>query len=326
MKESDLLIYKLLLLFQLVYLSTFLLLIWTSLFMKILFYLSFVIVFFSCIYSFIFVYISFDLKFNYSHKPKLFKFTCKIFQILNITIKVIVICSKSLHFFNNLYLGKYLKNCPFTLSSDLVSKNTPYYAKRRCELYNINTNSRYKYQYICSYNASKDFDNDKSDKGLAQIICIPKKNNISHNNIFNQFNALYGNYDSELFYCNRFDLPIKNTYIKDEYCSNKKDFMNNLFETLYFIINILFIFFGELFIEIQEDLEARYRNEILNQARRLLGDINDNCSTDNDESNSNNISFDNENDENIIVENNEVSNLDLSIRDYVENGEKPKLD
>ena len=76
----------------------------------------------------------------------------------------------------------------------------------------------------------------------------------------------------------------------------------------------------------QEDLIIRIATDFLNQARRLLDDNNDNCSTDNDESNSNNISFDEENEENIIVENNEVLNIDLNIKDYYENIKRSKLD
>jgi hypothetical protein len=326
MKKNDLLIYKLFLLFQLlIYVTAFILCIWTSKLIRIIFYLSFVIISFSCIYSFIFVYISFDLKIDYSHKTKLFNYTYKLFGILNLIIEILIFCCKFFQYLNDIHYGKYLKNCPFSLSSDLFSNNISYYEKRRCELYNIYTNSRYKYQYICSYNASKDFENDKSDNGLDKIICTPKMSNISNNNIINQFSTLYYNNNSELFYCNRVDLPTKNADIKDEYCNNKKDF-STLFYILFLIVEILRLFFGKLYKQLQEDLIIRIATDFLNQARRLLDDNNDNCSTDNDESNSNNISFDEENDENIIVENNEVSNVDLNIKDYIENEKKPKLD
>ena len=326
MEKSDLLIYKLFLLLQLlVYILVSIFSIWTSIFIKILFYLSFVFGIFSCIYSFIFVYITFDLKINYSHYTKLFKFSYNLFGKLNVFLQAFLIFTKLLYSINYFYFAKYHKNCPFSLSSDLFSNNTSYYEKRRCELYNIYTNSRYKYQYICSYNASKDFENDKSDNGLDKIICIPKINNITNNNIINQFSVLYGNNDSELFYCNRYDLPKKNVYIKDKYCNNNRN-LTIFFESLFFIFQILRLFFGRLYKQLQEDLMIRIRNDLLNQARRFLGVKNDNCSTDNDESNSNNISFDEENDENIIVENNEVSNVDLNIKDYDENEKKPKLD
>ena len=48
---------------------------------------------------------------------------------------------------------KYLVQCPFTLNKLNYDKHL----KRRCELYNINNYSRYSYQYICSYDSSKEF-------------------------------------------------------------------------------------------------------------------------------------------------------------------------
>ena len=324
MKERNLLIYKLILLFQLlVHIFVFIFCAWTNIIMKILFYLSFAIISFSSIYSFIFIYISFDLKINYSKNTKLFIFTCNLFGKLNFILQFFLICSRSLYFFNFIYFQKYLETCPFTLSSDIFSNNTSYYEKRRCELYNIYENSRYKYQYICSYNASKDSENDKSDNGLDKMICIPKIKNITNNNIINQFSALYDNNESQLFYCNRFDMPIKNEFIKDEFC-NKKNF-SKLFYILFLIIQGIYLFYDRLYEELEVDLLVKILRELLNQAQRIIGD-NDDCSTDNDESNSNNISFDEENDENIIVENNEVLNVDLNIKDYDENAKNQKLD
>ena len=324
MKERNLLIYKLILLFQLlVYILAFIFCIWTNIIMKLLFYLSFVVISFSSIYSLIFIHISFDIKINYRQNNKLFKYSYDLFCKLNCILQLFLICSIILYYFNNIYYEKYLKNCPFTLSSDIFSNNTSYYEKRRCELYNIYANSRFKYQYICSYNASKDFENDKSDNGLDKIICIPKINNTINNNIINQFSALYDNNTSEFFYCNRFDKPIKNAYIKDEFC-NKKNF-SKLFDILFLIIQGIPIFFDKLYIRLQLELMKKILSEFLNQAQRLIGDSDD-CSTDNDESNSNNISFDEENEENIIVENNEVLNIDLNIKDYYENIKRSKLD
>ena len=324
MKERNLLIYKLILLFQLlVHIFVFIFCAWTNIIIKILFYLSFVIISFISIYSFIFIYISFDLKINYSKNVKLFTYTCDLFGKLNFILQLFLICSRSLYYFNDIYFQKYLETCPFTLSSDIFSNNTSYYEKRRCELYNIYENSRYKYQYICSYNASKDSENDKSDNGLDKMICIPKIKNITNNNIINQFSALYDNNESQLFYCNRFDMPIKNAFIKDEYCK-KKNF-RNLFYILFLTIQEISIFYVKLYKRLQADLMEKIISELLNQVQRLIGD-NDDCSTDNDESNSNNISFDEENDENIIVENSEVLNVDLNIKDYGENAKNQKLD
>ena len=54
--------------------------------------------------------------------------------------------------------SNYLQECPFLFKSDLIPHKILDYEKRRCELYNIYNNSRYKYQYICSYDVAKDFE------------------------------------------------------------------------------------------------------------------------------------------------------------------------
>ena len=73
---------------------------------------------------------------------------------------------------------------------------------------NINTNSRYKYQYICSYDASNDFSLSKKIKNNT-IICTraktSKNNNIESNKIY---------------YCSRTNIPKNNTYINIKYCNN----------------------------------------------------------------------------------------------------------
>ena len=50
----------------------------------------------------------------------------------------------------------YWINCHFTINEPYINLHH----KRICDLYNINNNSRYKYQYICSYNSFEDFGNE----------------------------------------------------------------------------------------------------------------------------------------------------------------------
>jgi len=322
MKERTLLFYKLTLLAQLlIIILLFIFNIWTTMLIRLSFYLIFVLVSFSCIYLLLYTYISFDLKISFAHNTTLFKLTYFLFEKLNYILELLIVYSQNINLRNDKNFEKYLKNCPFSLSSDLFSYNTSYYENRRCELYNIYMNSRYKYQYICSYNASSDFENDKSGNGLDKVICIPKISNNSKNNIIKQFSAIYENNDSQLFYCNRIDLPIKDAYIKDEYCNNKRNLVLP-FSKVLLITNILSLFFRMLYEQLLDYSMARTSNEILNHPQRFLGDNNDNCSTDNDECNSNNSSFDEENDGNIIVENNKVYNFDFNIKDYIEN--RPK--
>lgn len=150
----------------------------------------------------------------------------------------------------NFFLN-YRKNCPFTITDDIN-----FHYKRRCELYNINNNSRYLYQYICSYDPSKEF--KKEYKNPENIIsayeepiklkekimpyhvrCI-KVNKLIHNNtIIDAFNNEYQNIDK--FYCCRTNKPEKNLLIKDNDCNNKVKYV-------FMYILYIFIFYKIILI------------------------------------------------------------------------------
>ena len=70
-----------------------------------------------------------------------------IIFLITIALEIIIL-GVNLSKFSNYWI-----NCPFTINEPFSN----YHYKRRCELYNINDNSRYKYQYICSYNSYQDF-------------------------------------------------------------------------------------------------------------------------------------------------------------------------
>ena len=223
----------------------------------------------------------------------------------------------------------FIKNCPFSLSTELKFFNQSFYEKRRCELYNINMNSRYKYQYICSYNASESFKNDKMKGGLDKIICISKEHNIDNNEIITKFSEIYECNDKNyfnLFYCSRIDKPEKDKYIKEEICNKEKkvpyfvDIFFSLLEILQFILNKLL-----------KRLKKESDHRTLYMMRNLEQQLNDlldqvDKDTECDESNSNNVSFNEEEDENIIIENHIVYNVDFNIKEFIKNEEKQKLD
>ena len=91
----------------------------------------------------------------------------------------------------------YLNICPYTIS-DLDLK---LHLKRRCELYNINNNSRYSYQYICSYNSSKELQIKKLSKKQKQdfnsynALCLKVESLIKNNSIVDLFSKEYSNSD-----------------------------------------------------------------------------------------------------------------------------------
>ena len=85
-------------------------------------------------------------------------------------------------------------------------------------------NSRYLYQYICSYDSSKDFNvkkeiNYKNKNKKENIICLPYKNIIKDNKIIEPFNNEYNN--SKKYYCSRTNKPADYNYAKLEDCNNK---------------------------------------------------------------------------------------------------------
>ncbi len=67
------------------------------------------------------------------------------------------------------YNSEYWKNCPFT-----ITENYNLHYKKRCELYNLNKNSRFSNQYICSYNPSDSFKYSYKSSGKHTYKVIKK--------------------------------------------------------------------------------------------------------------------------------------------------------
>ena len=138
---------------------------------------------------------------------------------------------------NYSYYNKYLKNCPYIISD--LEYNL--HIKKRCELYNINHNSRYSYQYICSYNSSKDFKNELSSEiKKNNVICLPFKEPIQNNKKINLFLNEYKN--EEKFYCSRTNIPDDYPLIKHKDCNNNKKHKFMLAFVILSYFRILFIF------------------------------------------------------------------------------------
>ena len=319
-------IYKLYLLGHIyLFLWTIIINVWTSKLLKLLFYISFIFTSFLIIYSFLYTLISLDLKSKFLFK---IKFARYLYLKSNIIIRIIPNLSLTFILYFNLWNYRtFQRNCPFTLSSDFAINDEHYYNKR-CELYNqYNNNSRYKYQYICSYNPYDDFKNIKSKDGLNKILCTPKITNITNNDIINKFEEKYNDTNNQLYYCNSADKIIKDEYIKDDYCNMKKDIPDNIC-FIYNIFQTLTFFVYKFYIDLDSDI-LRIHLPLANQiAMGLIYDydeISDN-STDNDENDIDEILFQEEDDENIIVDNKEVSNIGHNIKDYYGNKEKVKQD
>ena len=128
---------------------------------------------------------------------------------------------------------EYFKICPYTIS-DLELK---FHLERRCELYNINNNSRYSHQYICSYNSEKENQREKKlDKKIDSnyVFCLKVKSLIKNNSIIDSFNKEYAN--SDKYYCCRANQPKDFSYVKH------KDGNNKIKQYVVILTNLIYIF------------------------------------------------------------------------------------
>ena len=275
---------------------------WSNNILKILFYIYF---FFSCV-RFIqgfFLYII-----SKSFKYKIIKFydiMIGIFFILYIISILFLILELIVITLNYKSLKEFWINCPYIIGD--LKYNL--HIKRRCELYNINNNSRYSYQYICSYDSSKDFRNhlsleNKSDK----VICIQFKELVDNNNIIELFKKEYKK--EKKFYCSRTNIPEDYSYAKHSDCNEKKNkFMLAILILPY--LRILFIFWPCYMGLIVFDMNTNRRNYF-----RRNNNVNiSRKSTDISETHKKNIIFIKKETKNIIIENKKVYRININIKE-----------
>ena len=112
---------------------------------------------------------------------------------------------------------KYWKYCPYLIKD--LDYNLHF--ERRCELYNINHNSRYLYQYICSYDSSKDFKKYYLKYKIQNdnIICIPIKEIKVINEVIYLFNNEYKNINN--YYCSRTNIPDNYSFVNPKNCKKQ---------------------------------------------------------------------------------------------------------
>ena len=304
--------------------------VWTSNLYKIFFCIRFISLIIYSIFSIIFLYHfaeSINVNFLIYHN-KCYIYSHWLFSKARVIIGLLFVSTRIINYFNENNYEKYIINCPFTFNLNMTTFNESKYGKRRCELYNINLNSRYKYQYICSYNASQDFQGDKTKDGFDKIECILKKHNIKGNDIINKFYKVFGNHDNDeddLFYCSRIDEPKKNEYIKDEYCNKENNFYYTIIKWLFLLYDLINLFHTELNSILAEGICNRVINTVRQIRQQINGQLSDD-DTEYDESNSNNESFHEDEDKNIIVEGHNVYNVDTNIKDNIESEQKQKID
>ena len=153
------------------------------------------------------------------------------FLFLNYVIYLIILSVNLRKFLN------YWKYCPYLITD--FDYNLHF--ERRCELYNINNNSRYLYQYICSYDSSKDFKKNKLKNQIKKdsIICISLKEikENEDNEVKNLFINEYKNIKN--YYCSRTNMPKTYSFVNHKNCKKAKYSLNI---ALYIIFIFEFIF------------------------------------------------------------------------------------
>ena len=234
---------------------------------------------------------------------------------------------------------KYFANCPFTITD----KNYNY--ERRCDLYNINSNSRYSYQYICSYDSSIYFKENNKKKINEKIkpgyvICNELKTLISDNNVIDLFNEKY---KKKKYYCSRTDRPKKYSFAKDKDCKKAINVFMKIFyilpyiQILFFFLNIKYIrkininqrermfinhyLNNENYIRIREIVNFGRLLNIIRELININPETFSNRSTEISENGNNNENNNENNDvgnnRNIIIENDVEYDIQTNINDAV---------
>ena len=226
---------------------------------------------------------------------------------------------------NLIKYSNYWRDCPYTLNESYEN----FHHKRRCELYNINNNSRYKYQYICSYNTNNDLGYElkfytfnkvvvifKEEKKLIEKIknnyiqCVLFNSIILNNTVVDLFNKEYLN--DKKYYCGRTNQPKKNNYVEEKECNNKSK--KNIFYFFYImcflqiIYVVCFCLYIIYFVLEFNNYEGNNQNRISN--------INDKSvsSTNISDKNNDNINFKRLNTRNIIYINKREITINKDIK------------
>ena len=339
-KKCEITIWIFFIIFLLINIFTLIFTIWMTKALSILYYIFFSLLSINYIY-FILYELPFKINFIEHLKDSINK---KHFIFILIYI-FLLITSFIILTVNFAIFSKYWVNCPFTIN-DLDYK---IHLKRRCELYNINNNSRYAYQYICSYDPSKEFqDINKKENNQEiipnKVICIPVNKLIEDNDIISLFNNEY--LKEKKYYCSRTDIPKNNTYVKSKDCTKGKLSLAYIF----FFVSLFKIYFIIIYIKYlrtknsyerrrvrhlglrpfyqrrnMEEIEIRQLinfGRLLNLIRDMINiNLNNasssNCSTEASENpNPNGNEEIEERNKNIIVENKNEYNVEIDINNF----------
>ena len=222
----------------------------------------------------------------------------------------------------------YKKNCPFSITDELSQ-----HYKKRCELYNINNNSRYLNQYICSYDPTEDFrykierngkHTSRKDKRIGKeikddfLVCVSFNKEIENNQIVASFCQEY--IKEKKYYCSRTNQPKKNFKLDDKNCKSIAKYVGIIiinvlmfFELFYIILAILLI---DNLVYSDIDLEINYNNNNANvNPNPNVNNANSTLNSDNMR-NENDTSFKKKKTLNIIYDKDGVFSVEQNIKDF----------
>ena len=284
--------------------------VWVSTKIKIVFLFYFC---FSCIHFFCISYIVINFVL---HKENclLNKIISKI-PLLMVLSKVFFIFEILILYINSLKFTEYFINCPYLFKN--LNNNSS--IERRCEFYDINRNSRYHYQYVCSYDSSKDFIIKLKPKIQPNcIICVRLRNIIMANDILDNLNEENNYYK---YYCHRTDKPIAYSFDKtNKYCKRKV----NTFQWISIFLVYIRVFYFFIIIRILKKMAINQNIREINNLLRFLSlhlnnnNINTSNSTkvtENEQPNRNNEEFVRNNTRNVVIENNQEFSINYDIGD-----------
>jgi len=165
-------------------------------------------------------------------------------KILSFFSLIIFLCVTFNIFFGVKFMADYLYYqtfCPFTFSGI----DYKLHLKRRCELYNINKENIYPFQYICSYNEtsvyifSKNLSEQFKTGPYSKKKCTKVESLINNNKVIDDFVNEY--YKEDLYYCDlEKQIQKFNISIDPKNCGIVE------FHPSHFII--LHLFFGFIFL------------------------------------------------------------------------------
>jgi len=287
--------------------------IWMSTKIKILFFFYFC---FSCINFFCISYlvINFILR---KENCLLYKIISK-FPLLLLLSKLFFIFEILILYYNSLKFSDYFINCPY-LFKDL-NNNSPY--ERRCVLYGIYINSRYKYQYMCSYDSSKDFIFKlKATIKSNTIICVKIRDKIKSNDAL--INLDEKNIDYYKYYCHRTNQPSVYSFDKtNKYCKKEVNALQWISIFLIYIRIIYFFIIIRILKKMAINQNIREINNLLRFLSVNLNNLNNNINTgnstkvtENEQQNGNNEEFVKNNTRNVVIENNQEFSINYDIGD-----------